>query len=61
MLEVLLFTYQNMFGEPFPLAQFAGHQEYEVINIVYDCVSNNLPYDPERKVTRTVTGAPGMK
>ena len=60
MLELLLFTYRDMFGEDFPLAAFAGAPEYEVINILYDCVLNNLPYDPARKVTLRITDAPGM-
>ena len=60
MLELLLFTYKDMFGEDFPLAAFAGKPEFEVINILYDCVSNNLPYDPERKVEYKITDAPGM-
>ncbi len=60
MLELLLFTYQDMFGEEFPLADFAGKPEFEVINILYDCVSNNLPYDPGRKVQFKITDAPGM-
>ena len=58
MLEMLLIQYKEMFGEDFPLAQFAGTPEIDVINIVYDCVVNNLPYDPHRKVKDRVTGAP---
>ena len=61
MLELLLFTYKDMFGEDFPLAAFAGKPEFEVINILYDCVSNNLPYAPARKVEFRITDAPGMK
>ena len=61
MLELLLFTYRDMFGEDFPLALLAGRPEYEVINILYDCVSNNLPYDPERKAEFRIQDAPGMK
>ena len=61
MLELLLFTYRDMFGEDFPLTAVAGRPEYEVINILYDCVSNNLPYDPARKVELKITDAPGMK
>ncbi len=49
MLEVLLMQYREIFGEDFPLLQFEGKQEIEVINILYDCVSKCLPYDPERK------------
>ena len=61
MLELLLFTYKDMFGEEFPLSLFAGKPEFEVINILYDCVSNSLPYDPERKVEFKITDAPGMQ
>ena len=61
MLELLLFTYKDMFGEDFPLAQFAGRPEYEVINVLYDCVSCNRPYSPDRKVEFKITDAPGMK
>ena len=61
MLELLLFTYRDMFGEDFPLAAVAGRPEYEVINILYDCVLNNLPYDPARKAELRITDAPGMK
>ena len=60
MLELLLFTYQDMFGEAFPLSEVAGKAEYEVINILYDCVSNNLPYDPNRKAEMKIQDAPGM-
>ena len=61
MLELLLFTYKDMFGEDFPLTLVAGKPEFEVINILYDCVSNNLRYDPERKTELRITDAPGMK
>ena len=49
-----------MFGEAFPLSEVAGKAEYEVINILYDCVSNNLPYDPNRKAEMKIQDAPGM-
>ena len=61
MLELLLFTYKDQFGEEFPLADFAGKQEFELINILYDCVSNNLPYDPNRRAEYKILDAPGMK
>ena len=60
MLELLLFTYKDMFGEDFPLAAFAGKPEYELINVLYDCVSNNLRYSPDRKAELRITDAPGM-
>ncbi len=61
MLEVLLWQYRELFDEDFPLARFDGEPEIEVINILYDCISKNLRYDPERRIERRVTGAPGCK
>lgn len=61
MLELLLAQYQDTFGETFPLAAFEGVQESEVINVLYDCVYNNLPYDPNRKAEYRIMDAPGMK
>lgn len=61
MLELLLLQYRELFGEDFPLARFDGEQEIEVINILYDCVSKNLPYDPDRKIEYRITEAPGIK
>jgi len=49
MLEVLLMQYREIFGEDFPLLQFEGKQEIEVINILYDCVSKCLPYHDKRR------------
>ena len=61
MLEVLLMQYREIFGEDFPLLQFEGKQEIEVINILYDCVSKCLLYDPNRKIDHKITEAPGIK
>ena len=61
MLELLLWQYREMFGEEFPLAEFAGEQEIEVINILYDCVSKNLRYSPDRRIERRILEAPGYK
>ena len=61
MLELLLMQYREIFGEDFPLARFDGRQEIEVINILYDCVLKNLPYDPEREIKPRITEAPGVK
>ena len=61
MLELLLLQYKEIFGADFPLTEFDGRQELEVINILYDCVLNGLPYDPERKITPRITEAPGVK
>ena len=60
MLELLLMTYKDMFGEDFPIAEFAGTPEIDVINILYDCVRNNLPYDPNRTIKAEITDAPGL-
>lgn len=60
-LELLLMQYREIFGEDFPLLQFEGEQEIEVINILYDCVSKCLPYSPNRKIDRRITEAPGLK
>ena len=61
MLELLLLQYKEIFGADFPLAEFDGKQELEVINILYDCVLNSLPYAPARKITPRITEAPGVK
>ena len=61
MLELLLMQYRELFGESFPLLEFEGEQEIEVINILYDCVSKNLPYSRERKYERRILEAPGVK
>ena len=61
MLELLLLQYKEIFGSDFPLAEFDGRQELEVINILYDYVLNSLPYDPKRKITPRITEAPGVK
>ena len=61
MLELLLMQYRALFEEDFPLREFAGEQECEVINILYDCVLNALPYSPERKIQRRIMDAPGMR
>ncbi|MBE6997922.1 MAG: hypothetical protein E7427_07110 [Ruminococcaceae bacterium] len=60
MLELLLFQYKDTFGTDFPLAEFAGRPEYEVINILYDCVLRNAPYDPAHKAEMRILDAPGM-
>lgn len=46
MLEVLLMQYNDIFGEDFPLASFAGTPEIEVINLIYECVNTNTKYSP---------------
>lgn len=60
MLEVLLFQYKDMFGEDFPLKEFTDRREIDVINILYDCVSNNRRYDGARPVRNIISDAPGQ-
>lgn len=61
MLELLLLQYREIFGEDFPLLEFEGKREIDVINILYDCVLKNLRYSPDRKIERRITEAPGVK
>ena len=58
MLELLLFQYNDMFGEPFPLRLFAGKPEIDVINILYDCVSNNKRYTEGMTTDVRISDAP---
>ena len=61
MLEMLLMQYEDQFGEAFPLADFQKKSEIEVINILYDCVQNNTPYEAGMEVFGNRFGdAPGM-
>ena len=57
---MLLFQYNDMFGEPFPLKLFAGKPEIDVIDILYDCVSNNKRYEEGMKTTVHIDDAPGL-
>lgn len=62
MLELLLAQYEDIFGEPFPLADLEGETEITVINIVYDCVSNNHKYEKGfRPEENHFPDAPGME
>lgn len=61
MLELLLLQYRELFGEDFPLLEFEGKREIDVINTLYDCVLKNLRYSPDRKIDRRITEAPGIK
>lgn len=58
MLEMLLMQYEDQFGEAFPLADFQEKSEIEVINILYDCVQNNTPYEAGWKYPETGSGMP---
>ena len=57
---MLLFQYNDMFGEPFPLKLFAGKPEIEVIDILYDCVSHNMRYVEGMKASVHIDDAPGL-
>ncbi len=60
MLEMLLWQYKDIFGVDFPLKDFAGSAEIDVINILYDCVLNNEPYRPGKKIENRFPEAPGL-
>lgn len=61
MLEVLLFTYKDQFGEEFPLKQCEDMREIDLINLLYACVQTNKPYREGMRVENRVFGAPGQK
>lgn len=61
MLEVLLLTYKNQFGTEFPLVQFEGMREIDLINLLYTCLQDNKPYHEGMRVDERVNGAPGQK
>lgn len=60
MLEVLLKEYEQSFGEPFPLEELEGMREYEVLNILYDCILNAHPFDGNTHVKTRIADAPGQ-
>ncbi len=61
MLEALLFTYYNQFGEEFPLSRCEGLSEIDVINLVYECLETNKPYDGKTEVKENrFPYAPGL-
>lgn len=62
MLEALLFTYREQFGEEFPLEQCAGLSEIDVINLIYACLENNRIFDGNKEVKENrFPYAPGLK
>ncbi|MBQ0004544.1 MAG: hypothetical protein KBS68_01625 [Clostridiales bacterium] len=56
MLEVLLMQYEDIFGEAFPLEDFMDKSEISLINILYECVQTNTPYDSEMKPSGNIKG-----
>ncbi len=61
MLEMLLITYRDQFGEEFPLEKCAGLPEIDVINLVYDCLDSNRPFDGNTTVKENrFPYAPGL-
>lgn len=61
MLEVLLMQYKDIFGTDFPLADFEGKPEIELINTIYECVHNNTPYKEGIVVKTSISNAPGTR
>ena len=61
MLELLLFTYKEQFGEEFPLKQCEDMREIDIINLLYECVQSNTPYREGMHVQNRSFGAPGQK
>ena len=61
MLEVLLMQYKDIFGMDFPLIDFEGKPEIEVINTIYECVHNNTPYRDGMTVKTSIPNAPGTR
>lgn len=61
MLEVLLFTYREQFGEAFPLKQCEDMREIDLINLLYECLQKNKPYQEGMHAENHVFGAPGQK
>lgn len=60
MLELLLHQYEDQFGQPFPLADFAGRTEIDLINIIYECTLRNKPYEPGMTAENRFPDAPGQ-
>ena len=63
MLEVLLWQYQQQFEEAFPLKDFEGEAEIDVINLIYDCLLNNRPYQKGqawKDIPNRLPEAPGL-
>lgn len=62
MLEMLMMTYLGQFGEEFPLEKCAGLSEIDVINIVYNCLESNQPFNGDTTVKENrFPYAPGLK
>ncbi|MDO4490871.1 MAG: hypothetical protein Q4B85_07395 [Lachnospiraceae bacterium] len=62
MLEMLLITYRDQFGVEFPLEKCEGMSEIDVINLVYNCLDSNKPFDGNTEVKENrFPYAPGLK
>lgn len=61
MLEALLMAYQQAFGERFPLAKCEGMMEIDVINTIYYCVQEGVPFEEGMHYDERVVGSPGDK
>lgn len=58
MLELMLAQYEDAFGKVFPLGDFEGEPEIDVLNILYYCVQNKIEYVKDMDVPDVVTGVP---
>lgn len=45
-----LIRYVEAFGKEFPLRLFVGHPEYQILQIVMDCVNSGTPYPESEAV-----------
>ncbi len=60
MLEMLLMTYKMQFGEDFPLRDYEGVPEIDVINLIYARLQANDPH-AEAPAENRFPDAPGLK
>ena len=61
MLEILLAQYKMQFGIDFPLKNYAGRAEIDVINIIFDCLQSNNPTPAAEPSMNRFPDAPGLK
>ena len=61
MLEVLLMQYKDIFGRDFPLVDFEGRPEIDVINTIYECVHNNKPYEEDMEIKTKIMDSPSAR
>ncbi len=61
MLEMLLMAFKTAFGFDFPLKDYEGEPEIDVINIIYACLQANDPNYREAVIKNRFPNAPGLK